>query len=185
MPLPPSAKSSSARRVILRPLRASDRDALIALARASRAFHAGLVNPPRTPKQFDAYLARSTSKSNALMVLVRRQNGELIGAINFSQIFYGQLKSAYMGYFIGAPHANQGYMTEGFQLALRYAFRILKLHRVEANIQPGNTASVTLVKHAGFTKEGFSRKYLKVSGRWRDHERWAMLCTDWKPARRL
>ena len=48
-----------------------------------------------------------------------------------------------------------------------------------ANIQPGNKPSIALVKKAGFTREGFSRRYLKVCGRWRDHERWAILQEDW------
>ena len=74
-------------------------------------------------------------------------------------------------------------MTEALQLALRHAFRALKLHRVEANIEPGNEASIALVRGAGFTREGFSRRYLKHGGRWRDHERWALLREDWRPLR--
>ncbi len=71
-------------------------------------------------------------------------------------------------------------MTEALQLMLQYAFGDLKLHRLEANIQPGNTASIALVKRAGFVLEGFSRRYLKIGGRWRDHERWALIAEDWK-----
>jgi len=71
-------------------------------------------------------------------------------------------------------------MTEALQLMLRYAFEKLKLHRLEANIQPVNVASIALVKRAGFSREGFSRRYLKVCGRWRDHERWAIIAEDWK-----
>jgi ribosomal-protein-alanine N-acetyltransferase len=71
-------------------------------------------------------------------------------------------------------------MTEALQLILKYAFETLKLHRVEANIQPGNVASIALVKRAGFTQEGYSRRYLKISGRWRDHERWALIAEDWR-----
>ncbi len=82
--------------------------------------------------------------------------------------------------YIGAKHADQGYMTEALRLALRYAFDLLKLHRLEANIQPGNVASIALVKRAGFNREGYSRRYLKVCGRWRDHERWAIIAEDRK-----
>jgi ribosomal-protein-alanine N-acetyltransferase len=71
-------------------------------------------------------------------------------------------------------------MREAIQLVLREAFVELRLHRLEANIQPGNQASLALAKGAGFKREGFSPRYLKISGRWRDHERWALLADDWR-----
>jgi ribosomal-protein-alanine N-acetyltransferase len=63
---------------------------------------------------------------------------------------------------------------------LRNAFLNLRLHRVEANIQPDNHPSIALAKGAGFHREGFSPRYLKIGGRWRDHERWAILAEDWR-----
>jgi [ribosomal protein S5]-alanine N-acetyltransferase len=75
-------------------------------------------------------------------------------------------------------------LTEAIDLILQYAFERLKLHRLEANIQPGNVASLKLVKRAGFIREGFSRRYLKIGGRWRDHERWAIIAEDWKSKRK-
>jgi ribosomal-protein-alanine N-acetyltransferase len=72
-------------------------------------------------------------------------------------------------------------MTEGMTLAINEAFGPLKLHRLEANIQPGNTASIALVKRLGFRREGLSKKYLKIGGRWQDHERWAILKEEWRP----
>src|SRR5439155_18144352 len=87
-------------------------------------------------------------------------------------------------YWIGAPFARQGYMTEGLPLAIEYGFRRLSLHRIEANIQPRNVASIALVKRVGFRREGCSRRYLKIAGRWRDHERWAILAEDWLELRR-
>jgi len=63
---------------------------------------------------------------------------------------------------------------------LRHVFVTMKLHRLEANIQPRNAASIAVVKRAGFSLEGYSRRYLKIGGRWRDHERWAILAEDWR-----
>ncbi len=71
-------------------------------------------------------------------------------------------------------------MRQGMLLVLRYAFEKLKLHRLEANIQPENRASIALVQTCGFVCEGTSRRLLKVRGRWRDHERWALLSEDFK-----
>ena len=70
-------------------------------------------------------------------------------------------------------------MTEAVGLALGHAFNELRLHRVEANVQPNNSPSIAVLERNGFVKEGFSRRYLKIGGRWRDHERWAIIKEDW------
>ena len=104
--------------------------------------------------------------------------------MNGRQIVRVRLQSAYVGYYAFTPHAGRGYMTEGLTLALRRAFGPLRLHRVEANIQPGNEPSRALARRLGFRREGFSPRYLKIGGRWRDHERWALLAEDWLRRRR-
>jgi ribosomal-protein-alanine N-acetyltransferase len=120
------------------------------------------------------------------LLVVRRDDGAIVGAFTLSQIFLGNFRSAYLGYWVGVRHARQGYMAEGIELLLRHAFRKLRLHRVEANLQPGNEASRALVRRAGFRQEGFSPRYLKIAGRWRDHERWAITVEDFRarPRRR-
>jgi [ribosomal protein S5]-alanine N-acetyltransferase len=133
-----------------------------------------------TPSAFAAYLTRAADSSAACRLIWRRSDEVLVGAINLTEIVRGRFQSGYLGYYIGAPYARQGYMTEALQAMLRLAFRRLRLHRVEANIQPGNRASVSLVKRAGFRREGYSRRYLKIAGRWRDHERWALLAENWR-----
>jgi len=74
-------------------------------------------------------------------------------------------------------------MAFGFAETLRRAFRRHGLQRVEANLQPQNRASRALVKRLGFRREGYSLRYLKIAGRWRDHERWAMTKEDWRDHR--
>lgn len=103
------------------------------------------------------------------------ESDEIVGVINMGNIIRGLLQGAYLGYYAFAPHAGKGLMSEGMQLVLKHAFQKLRLHRLEANIQPGNQASIRLARRCGFVREGFSRRYLKVNGRWRDHERWAIL----------
>lgn len=167
-------------KVLLRAPTGKDCVEFIAINRASRRFHRGLVSPPGTPEQFAAFLKRSKTESSICVFICLITDGSIIGAISLSQIFRGGFQNAYLGYYVGARYAGQGHMTEALQLLLRYAFKDLRLHRLEANIQPGNVASIALVKRAGFVLEGYSRRYLKICGRWRDHERWAILADDWK-----
>ncbi|MDT4967104.1 MAG: [ribosomal protein S5]-alanine N-acetyltransferase [Acidobacteriota bacterium] len=171
-------------RVFLRPPTRSDLEEFISLNRASARLHRGLATPPTQPKQFDAFLKRCAQADCVCLLACRLDDGAIVGSVNLSQIFRGGFKNAYLGYHVGAEHANQRYMTEAIQLMLRYAFEHLKLHRLEANIQPGNAASIALVNRAGFVREGYSRRYLKISGRWRDHERWAILADDWRTRRK-
>lgn len=100
-----------------------------------------------------------------------------MGVINISNMVGGLFRSGYLGYYAFTGHERQGYMREGLQGVIRHAFRRLKLHRLEANIQPDNLASIALVASCGFAKEGYSPRYLKIGGRWRDHERWAVLAS--------
>ncbi len=78
----------------------------------------------------------------------RRGSGALVGVINISEIVRGAFRSGYLGYYAFAPHAGQGHMREGLAAVLDVAFRRLRLHRLEANVQPGNAASRRLVAEA-------------------------------------
>lgn len=169
---PQASKQSRIRLLRLSPL---DEVEFIAAARRSRALHAPWVAPASTPAKFRAYVARMSEPAQNAFAVRRRDNNALIGIITISNVVMGPFRSAYTGYYAFAPHAEQGYMREALQAIVRHAFRVMKLHRLEANIQPGNRASIALAKSCGFRKEGFSPRYLKIGGRWRDHERWAIV----------
>ena len=171
-------------RVLVREPAPEDCEAFVALAEASRRFHAGLASPPREPRMYAAFLERARRDDFAAYLIVRRDDRALLGSVNVSQIFRFAFQSAYLGYWIGAPHRGRGYMTEALGLVLTHAFRKLRLHRLEANIQPTNEPSRRVVERLGFRLEGYSPRYLKIAGRWRDHERWAILSEEWKPSRR-
>ena len=153
--------------------------------RESRAFHRPWASAPTDPARFAAYLEDSRRPDFEAFLVCRTGDDQIIGFFNVSQIARGSLQSAYLGYAAAERYAGQGYMREGIELVLRAAFLELRLHRLEANIQPGNQASIALARGAGFQREGFSPRYLKISGRWRDHERWALLAEDWRHARGL
>lgn len=168
------------KKVYLRAPEERDCAEYIAQARKSERFHRGLVKMSKTPERFANFLRRSESNANACFLIIRAEDDAIAGMVNLSQIFYGPFCGAYLGYWLCAGFTGQGLMAEAIELILRHAFTDLKLHRLEANIQPDNTPSINVVKKAGFKKEGFSEKYLKVGGRWRDHERWAIIKEDWR-----
>jgi [ribosomal protein S5]-alanine N-acetyltransferase len=170
----------SSAKVFLRPPGAGDRDEFVSLMHASRSFHRPWATAPTDGERFAAYLSDSRRPDFEAMLVCRRSDLAIVGFFNLSQIVRRSLQSAYLGYAVGKPYAGQGYMREAIQLVLRYAFTDLRLHRVEANIQPDNRASIALASGAGFHREGFSPRYLKIAGRWRDHERWAILADDWR-----
>ena len=175
-------------RVYLRPPRKSDAPAFLAAARASRSLHGPWTRPPDTQARYDAFVARFAPRgkptTHAGYLVYRRADDALVGVFNLSEIVRGLFCSAYLGYFGFAPYSGHGYMTEGMALMLDVAFRQMKLHRIEVNIQPTNTRSLRLARRIGFTREGFSRRYVKIAGRWRDHVRLAMLAEDWRTLRR-
>jgi len=104
-----------------------------------------------------------------------------VGVANLSEIVRGLFQSAYLGFYGHIAYSGRGLIREGLLLLLRHAFRQMKLHRIEANVQPENGRSLGLIRSLGFRREGFSPKYLKIGGQWRDHERWAILAEDYKP----
>jgi ribosomal-protein-alanine N-acetyltransferase len=169
--------------VYLRYLTARDRDEFLERVRASRKLHGRWVSGPANAEGFAAWLQRTKAHDMVSLLVCREDDGAIAGVFNISQIFYGPLRSAYLGYYAFAPYAGRGYMREGLQLVLRHAFGPLELHRLEANIQPENGPSIALVAGAGFRREGFSPRYLKIAGRWRDHERWAILAEEFHPGR--
>ena len=155
-----------------------DAKEVIATVRASRALHRPWVYPTDTKTAFDGYIQRTRERDYVGLLICRSSDDRIIGMANLSQIFRGNLQGAYLGFWASAEFAGQGYMSEGLQLVLRYAFKRLRLHRLEANVQPENEKSKALIKRSGFRYEGFSPRYLKVGGKWRDHERWAILAEE-------
>jgi ribosomal-protein-alanine N-acetyltransferase len=162
-------------RIGIRRPTATDEKEFVALIQASKSLHDPWVNLPDSPQRYSEYLRSRNGQTDDGFLICQRATSQIMGVINLNCIVRRLFQSTYLGYAIGAPFAHQGYMTEAIQLVSHYAFEQMKLHRLEANIQPGNAASIALVKKCGFRKEGFSPRYLMIAGEWRDHERWALL----------
>jgi ribosomal-protein-alanine N-acetyltransferase len=170
-------------RIRLRPISLKDEADFLEAVSRSRRLHRPWVYPPATKERFRRYV-KTQRQPVRVSYSVRAVTGDLVGLINISEIVRGVFHSGYLGYYIFAPYQRQGFMLAGLSAAIGRALRNQGLHRLEANIQPGNRASIALVKRLGFRREGYSPRYLKVGGRWRDHERWAITVEDWRKTRK-
>ena len=149
--------------------------------RASRALHRPWLYAPQTPEDFREYLVRALRPSTEFFLACRREDDAIVGFLNLSEIVRGSFQSAYLGYGAVAAFAGQGYMTRGARARCsREAFARSACTAWRRTSSPGNAASISLVRRGGFRLEGLSPRYLKIGGRWRDHERWAILSEDWR-----
>lgn len=126
------------------------------------------------------YWAQRASRAGTSIpfFLERNVDGALLGAITIDNIRRGPAQMATIGYWIGAPHARQGYMAEAIEAVTRHAFTVLDLSRIEAACLPDNAASRAALERAGFKYEGVAQSFLQINGRWRTHVLYANLRHD-------
>jgi ribosomal-protein-alanine N-acetyltransferase len=138
-----------------------------------------------TPVAFNRRLKRFYAGwregSTYAFLIVEKKDGTLLGGITLTNVRRGVVQSGSIGYWIGEPHARNGYMSEGVQLMLSFAFDTLRLHRVEAACLPSNQPSRDVLLKAGFVQEGLARRYLRINGEWRDHLTFGILRDDPRP----
>ncbi|MEX1263641.1 MAG: GNAT family protein [Actinomycetota bacterium] len=168
-------------RVVLRPPAEGDRAEFVERLAASVELHDHWLEPGEPGPWFERLLTRNTTASDRSLLVCDADEGSVVGVMNLSQIVMGPLRSAFLGYYAFEPFAGRGYMRAAMPLLLRYAFEDLGLHRLQANVQPANDASIALVRAAGFRLEGLSPRYLFIRGEWRDHEQWVALADDEPP----
>jgi [ribosomal protein S5]-alanine N-acetyltransferase len=169
---------TSTGRIRLNKVSPRDERDFLSAARASRELHKNWVEVPLTARAFRRYAIEMRTRDDIAFLVRHTDTDKLVGVIELQDIFMGNFCNAYVIYYAFAGNDRQGLMTEAMTEVIRIAFDELKLHRLEANIQPENRASRRLAKSCGFRKEGLSPKFLKKGGEWRDHERWALLSTD-------
>jgi ribosomal-protein-alanine N-acetyltransferase len=154
--------------------RGDERGFLDAVARSTRLHHPWAY-PPDTPEAFAAYVAESAMR---VPLVVVTDDDELAGAYTLSQIHHGAFRNAYLGYYAFEPHAGAGLMRRAMPSVFRFAFGEMRLHRLQADVQPGNDRSIALLRATGWREEGYARRYLKIGGRWRDHIMFAILAEE-------
>ncbi|MFC3628935.1 GNAT family N-acetyltransferase [Paracoccus angustae] len=124
------------------------------------------------------WAARASRGGTALPLFLVRRDGILLGAITLDNIRRGPAQSGTIGYWIGQPHARQGYMREAIGILVHHAFTAMDLSRVEAACLPENAASRGVLEKSGFKYEGVAQSYLQIDGRWRNHVLYANLRGD-------
>ena len=157
-----------------------DMDTFLGLVQKSIHLHDPWVTPPNNEEQYRNYLERINSDAHIGFFVKTLENHDIVGVINVNEIVLGAFQSGYIGFYAFQNYNGCGFMSEGLSLLLLYYFEHLKLHRIEANVQPENKRSIQLIEKKKFRHEGFSPNYLKIGGKWKDHERFAITVEDYK-----
>jgi RimJ/RimL family protein N-acetyltransferase len=102
---------------------------------------------------------------------------QLLGVTSVHRIDWVR-HSAGLGYWIRRSCQGKGTATEAARLLADYAFRTLRLHRLEAHVALDNPASQRVVERAGFRREGVARENELIGGRFIDHVQYGLLAPD-------
>lgn len=176
------------RRVWLRPPQMADYVAWAELRALSRA-HLAQWEPawPRDDLSRSAFRRRlrhyqrdARDDLGYAFLILETDTDMLLGGLTLSNVRRGVTQAATLGYWLGLPHAGRGFMTDAVRAVRPFAFETLRLHRLEAAVQPHNAASVAVLERAGFEREGLAKRYLKIDNAWQDHLLYALLVEDWQ-----
>ncbi|MFE6170770.1 GNAT family N-acetyltransferase [Streptomyces sp. NPDC056464] len=176
MPHPVSRYLAEGPRVGIRHFSYKDAAEFTTRARESKGLHQPWLFPPDSAAAYAAYAGRLIEDPTkaGFLVCAKDDHGGIGGFININNIVQGAFQSGALGYGAFAHAAGRGLMRQALDLVVGYAFGPMRLHRLEINVQPANTASIALARACGFRLEGFSPDLLFIDGAWRDHERWAI-----------
>jgi ribosomal-protein-alanine N-acetyltransferase len=119
-------------------------------------------------------------QSLVLMITPREAEDRIIGRIALGGVLLGAFQNAYVGYWIDAEHQGRGLMTEAVRATTTFAFRVAGLHRLQAAVMPGNTASLRVLERVGYRREGAAQRYLCIAGTWEDHVIFAVTSEEWR-----
>ena len=165
-------------RVSVAPASEADAEELIRANVSSQGLHLPWVKSFTDQQGFDAWMQRLAKPTHLGFVVREQSDRSIVGIVNLNEIVRGAFDNAYLGYYAMAGKTGRGLMREALFAVLSVAFDEVKLHRVEANVQPENEPSIALVQRVGFRLEGFSPRYLFIDGAWRDHQRWAITAEE-------
>ncbi len=162
--------------IFIRELRKEDAKTFIEAMQVSQYIHSQWVSSAQTYADFDKLLTKFSNDDNYCFLICSDSSPDkILGVVNVTQIIRGVFQNGFLSYYVTHYGYKRDVMFKGVNLVIQYCFDHLHLHRLEANIQPNNYASIRLVERLDFTLEGFSKDYLFINGMWRDHKRYALL----------
>jgi [ribosomal protein S5]-alanine N-acetyltransferase len=181
-----SPRTIATARLTLRPPRHGDEDALFALhsdAEVMRYFsEPPWTDPERAVRQIDDDAAGFERGDFFRFAIVLNETQSLIGNCGLFAL-HRQNRRAEIGYALQRQHWGKGYMKEALGALLAHAFVDLDLNRLEADIDPRNTASIVCLERLGFLSEGYLRERWIVGGEVCDSALYGLLRRDWQAAR--
>lgn len=176
-------------KLLLRPLQRQDERQWSEIREVSRSFleqwepkwPSDATSPAAFRRRMKRFAVEWREGMTYSFLIFDRMDQTLYGGITLSNVRRGVAQTGSVGYWVGAPYARRGVMSEALQLLLSFCFDTLGLHRVEAACLPSNGPSRGLLEKSGFIQEGLARKYLQINGIWQDHVCYAILRTDPRP----
>lgn len=170
-------------RMVLSPLPPDRAEEVLAFYRRNQAYFKpweperdqGFFTVERQRRVLEKAWEAVEKKRGFLFWMRHGTDNTLVGCVNFFNVIREAFQSCLLGYKTDQANIGQGYMSEALAAGIQYMFGVEKLHRIEANIIPANTASLRVLEKRGFANEGRSRRYLKINGVWEDHLRMALL----------
>lgn len=148
-------------RLVLRPVRIEDADAYFELRNDTEVARY-LVRPP--PKSVDEALAALRRMETVLAwALTRPREDKLLGTVGLPR-FDAENRSTSISFELRRDEWGKGLMGEAAAAVVKHAFEGLRVHRIQAEIDPKNAPTIHLVETLGFVREGILRENVVVSG---------------------
>jgi RimJ/RimL family protein N-acetyltransferase len=169
-------------RLVLRPLRENDADALFAVFSDARVMRYWSTPPWTSQEPARAMIAADLAQAHRdhlRLGIELRESGILLGTCSLFSINY-TCRRAEVGYGLGSFAWGHGYMQEALQALLDFGFGALDLNRIEADIDPRNSASARTLERLGFTKEGHLRERWIVGDEVSDTALYGVLRREWR-----
>jgi RimJ/RimL family protein N-acetyltransferase len=173
-------------RVRLRWLKANDVDALFAIFSDEVMMRYWSTTPMKERAEAEKYLASIhagfADKTLFQWGVERKEDGEVLGTCTMFSIHRASMR-AELGYCLRSPYWGQGYMGEALAALIDFAFGSLELRRLEADVDPGNAASLRILERMGFVREGLLRERWDVGGQIGDTAFLGLLAREWRGRR--